>query len=203
MPNVASIKRLPRAVREQQMLDAAVRVFSERGYHAATMDEIAEVAGVSKPMVYLYLGSKEELFAACIRREAGRLMERITSAVAAEDSLESRLASGLEAFFSYVADHADSWRVLYHRARTLGPPFADEVDRARHDIINAVTGLASERKATPGDGEAFAYALVGAADALAEWAPRSGETPSATTARLMDLVWVGIERQATGERWSG
>lgn len=185
------------------MLDAAVRVFSERGYHAATMDEVAEVAGVSKPMVYLYLGSKEELFAACIRREAGRLMERITSAVAAERSLESRLASGLEAFFSYVVDHADSWRVLYHRARTLGPPFSDEVDRARHDIIDAVTGLASERKATPGDGEAFAYALVGAADALAEWAPRSGETPSTTTARLMDLVWVGIERQTTGERWSG
>ena len=63
-------KRMPRAVREQQMLDAAVRTFGQRGYRAASMDEIADLAGVSKPLVYLYLNSKEDLFTACIRREA-------------------------------------------------------------------------------------------------------------------------------------
>jgi AcrR family transcriptional regulator len=54
-----TFKRLPRAVREQQMLDAAVKVFSRRGFHAASMDEIAEDADISKPMVYAYLGTKE------------------------------------------------------------------------------------------------------------------------------------------------
>ena len=54
------VKRLPREVREKQILDAAVRVFSEHGYHNASMDEISEVAGISKPMLYAYLGSKEE-----------------------------------------------------------------------------------------------------------------------------------------------
>ena len=58
------VKRLPREVRERQILDAAVRVFSEQGYHDASMDEISDVAGVSKPMIYAYLGSKEDLFAA-------------------------------------------------------------------------------------------------------------------------------------------
>ncbi len=58
--STASIKRLPRAVREQQMLDAAVKVFARRGFHAASMDEIAEVAGISKPMVYAYLGTKDD-----------------------------------------------------------------------------------------------------------------------------------------------
>ncbi|MYR57306.1 TetR family transcriptional regulator, partial [Streptomyces sp. SID625] len=66
-------KRMPRAVREQQMLDAAVRIFGRRGYRAASMDEIAELAGVSKPLVYLYLNSKDDLFSACIRREAAAL----------------------------------------------------------------------------------------------------------------------------------
>jgi AcrR family transcriptional regulator len=56
--------RVPRALREQQMLDAAVKVFSRRGFHAANMDEIAERSGVSKPMVYAYHGTKEELFVA-------------------------------------------------------------------------------------------------------------------------------------------
>ena len=54
-----TFKRLPRAVREQQMLDAAVQVFSRRGFHAAGMDEIAELAGISKPMVYAYLGPRK------------------------------------------------------------------------------------------------------------------------------------------------
>ncbi|MGP3953009.1 TetR/AcrR family transcriptional regulator [Streptomyces sp. 7N604] len=74
-------KRMPRAVREQQMLDAAVETFAQRGYRAASMDEIAELAGVSKPLVYLYLNSKEELFNACIRREVNALVKAVRDAV--------------------------------------------------------------------------------------------------------------------------
>ncbi len=70
LTSVPAFKRLPRAVRERQMLDSAVRVFSRRGYHAASMDEIAEDAGISKPMVYAYLGTKEEVFLAALHREA-------------------------------------------------------------------------------------------------------------------------------------
>ena len=61
------------------MLDAAVRVFSQRGYHAASVDEIAETAGISKPMVYAYLGTKEELFTACLHREGIRLIEALVA----------------------------------------------------------------------------------------------------------------------------
>lgn len=74
-------KRMPRAVRERQMLDAAVRVFGERGYRAASMDDIAELAGVSKPLVYLYLNSKEELFSACIQRESAALIAAVRAGV--------------------------------------------------------------------------------------------------------------------------
>lgn len=83
MSDVSAVKskRMPRAVREQQMMDAAVRTFGQRGYRAASMDEIAELAGVSKPLVYLYLNSKEELFTACIRRESKALVEAVQAAV--------------------------------------------------------------------------------------------------------------------------
>src|SRR2546426_4993440 len=67
--------KVPRAVREPQMLDAAVAVFAERGYHGASMDEIAAGAGGTKPMVYSYFGSKEDLYLACIDHAGTRLME--------------------------------------------------------------------------------------------------------------------------------
>ena len=68
-------KRLPRAVREQQMLDAAVQMFSVNGYHETSMDAIAAEAEISKPMLYLYYGSKEELFGACLDRELTRFVD--------------------------------------------------------------------------------------------------------------------------------
>ena len=70
-------KRLPRAVREQQMLDAAVQMFSVNGYHETSMDAIAAQAEISKPMLYLYYGSKEELFAACLDRELTRFVDTV------------------------------------------------------------------------------------------------------------------------------
>ncbi len=89
--------RMPRAVREQQMLDAAVRIFGRRGYMAASMDEIAELAGVSKPLVYLYLNSKEDLFSACIRREAIALTEAVRAGVRPELPADRQLWEGLRA----------------------------------------------------------------------------------------------------------
>src|SRR6476661_2716726 len=74
-------KRLPRAVREQQMLDAAVQVFSVNGYHETSMDAIAAEAQISKPMLYLYYGSKEELFGACLDRELSRFVEDVRSKI--------------------------------------------------------------------------------------------------------------------------
>src|SRR5579884_4390861 len=122
---------MPRAQREQQMLDAAVRVFSRSGYHSASMDEIAEECAVSKPLLYLYLGSKEALFAACLRREADRLIEVLGQAV--DPSLEpgEQLYRGLVAFFTFVADHRESWTVLYAQAGTEGGSIVAEVANVR------------------------------------------------------------------------
>ncbi len=97
-------RRLPRPVRERQILDAAIAVFSRRGFHSASMEDIAELAGVSKPMIYAYLGSKDDLFIACIRREAQRLMELITAAVPAGGTQNERIHGGLLAFFEFVRE---------------------------------------------------------------------------------------------------
>src|SRR2546428_13985678 len=77
--------RVPRAQRERAMLRAAADVFGERGYHGASMDEIAARAGITKPMLYSYFDSKEGLFAACGEAAAALLTEPVREAAAVRD----------------------------------------------------------------------------------------------------------------------
>ncbi|MFF8830741.1 TetR/AcrR family transcriptional regulator [Streptomyces sp. NPDC015131] len=202
------------------MLDAAVRTFGQRGYRAASMDEIAELAGVSKPLVYLYLNSKEDLFTACIRREAAALVAAVRAAVgegAGEDAAgpgapaDRQLWAGLTAFFTHTAEHPDGWAVLHQQARTHGEPFAAEVAAMRDELAAFVTGLIAEAARDAHQAAAFgdrdvsglAQALVGAAESLAQWA---NETPGVTAreaaSTLMNFAWTGLSGLMDGRRWS-
>src|ERR671930_2216745 len=96
--------RTPRAVRVAQMVAAAERLFSERGYHGVSMDEIAAASGITKPMLYDYFGSKEGLFLACMERARGRLFEEIAGAVRGADSAEEALRAGIYAFLTVAND---------------------------------------------------------------------------------------------------
>ncbi|AWL39054.1 MULTISPECIES: TetR/AcrR family transcriptional regulator [Streptomyces] len=203
-------KRMPRAERERQMMDAAVRTFGQRGYRAASMDEIAELAGVSKPLVYLYLNSKEELFTACIRRESEALMEAVRAGVEPDLPADRQLWTGLRAFFEHTADHPDAWAVLHQQARAQGEPFVGEVAVLREEIVAFVTGLigaaAREAHHDPAlpdrDVAGLAQALVGAAEALAGWAnitPGVSAREAATT--LMNFSWAGLENLMHGRGW--
>jgi AcrR family transcriptional regulator len=200
------VKRLPREVRERQILDAAVRVFSEQGYHTASMDEISEVAGVSKPMIYAYLGSKEDLFAACIHREATRLLEAITQGVRAELPPDMQLWHGLRAFFQFVGEQRQSWRVLHRQAISQGGPFSEELIDMRNRAIALVDTLlvrtATKKGFDEHSTEAMAAALVGAAESLADWWLDHPEVPSkAVASRLMNLVWMGFGDLVDGKVW--
>jgi AcrR family transcriptional regulator len=190
---------LPRQEREQQMLDAAVAVFSRRGFHMASMDEIAEAAGVSKPMIYAYLGSKDELFSACIRREARRLIKLITVAAPPGLTTQQRLHHGLLAFFTFVTEHRDGWIVLYRQARAR-EPFAGEIAAARQQIIALVANLLAPTSAEDAEEEVvpIAYAVVGGAEALSDWALENPEeTPEDLTTRLVNIFWTGLSRSGS------
>ncbi|MEW2610384.1 TetR/AcrR family transcriptional regulator [Streptomyces sp. NPDC047880] len=217
-------KRMPRAVREQQMLDAAVRTFGQRGYMAASMDEIAELAGVSKPLVYLYLNSKEDLFTACIRREAKALVDAVRAGVRRDLPADRQLWEGLCAFFAHTGENPDAWSVLHLQARTHGEPFAAEVTAMREEIVAFVTQLilAGAREALPhalGCARAGRYphdpdlperevaglaeALVGAAESLAAWANATpGVTARQAAATLMNFAWAGLGDLMAGRPWA-
>jgi len=130
--------RLPRSVREPQMLDAAVVEFARLGFHAASMDDIAARAGVSKPMVYAYLGTKDDVFVACLHREGTRVMQAIVDVVDPTLAPDEQLWHGMRAFFGYVAANRDGWSVLYRQAPG---PFADEVATMRARMIEVIAGM--------------------------------------------------------------
>ncbi|OKJ47817.1 TetR family transcriptional regulator [Micromonospora sp. TSRI0369] len=202
-----TFKRLPRAVREQQMLDAAVKVFSRRGFHAASMDEIADDAGISKPMVYAYLGTKEELFVACLHRESTRMMEAIAGAAAPDLPADERLWRGLRAFFGFVGAHRDGWAVLYRQARG-SQPFAVELAAMRGRLVEVVAGMldhalrAAGREVGATDLEVVAYALVGASESLADWLADHPEADAGKTAtRMMNVAWLGADQLLRGVTW--
>ncbi|MFF3940696.1 TetR/AcrR family transcriptional regulator [Streptomyces phaeofaciens] len=204
-------KRMPRAVREQQMLDAAVEIFGRRGYMAASMDEIAELAGVSKPLVYLYLNSKEDLFTACIRREAQALVAAVRSGVRTDLPADRQLWDGLLAFFAHTGRHPHAWSVLHLQARTHGETFAAEVTAMREEIVAFVTQLivvaAREAHRDPDLPErevaGLAEALVGAAESLAAWAnANEAVTPRLAATTLMNFAWSGLADLMEGNAWT-
>lgn len=200
MTRASSSKRVPRAVREQQMLDAAAAVFSRQGYHAATVDAIADAVGISKPMVYLYFGSKEELFVAVVQREATRLTEMIGAAAAIGLTPYEQLRRGLEAFLTFVAQRRDGWSVLYRRARAQGEPFASSINAIRARSVEVVAALLERAIAESGaelppkqDLIAIGHSVVGGCEALADWMLEEEQIdPRATARRAIDLAWLGL-----------
>ena len=133
-------KRLPRAVREQQMLDAAVQMFSVNGYHETSMDAIAAEAQISKPMLYLYYGSKEDLFGACLDREMGRFIEALRADIDFNHSPKDLLRNTIRSFLRYIDTNRASWIVMYTQA-TSSQAFAHKVREGREQIIDLVAGL--------------------------------------------------------------
>lgn len=191
MPTV-SRRRVPRAERERQMLAVADRVFSTRGYHAASMDEIAEGVGVTKPMLYAYFGSKEGLYSACLERSGERLLDDLRH-VADEPTAAERLRAGALAFFRFVEERRDAWSVLYAESTGAGSPFAERAAELRDRFVRAVGAMLEE------DAEALAYAVVGAGESLALWWVRHPEESAEAMAdRLLAVVWTGLERRVKG-----
>jgi AcrR family transcriptional regulator len=169
---------MPRERREQLILDVAGRVFARAGYEAAPMDEIADLAGVSKPMLYAYFGSKEGLYLAYIERAGGELVARLVRAAPADDQSTAGIRARITEFLAFVEEHADGWTVLFHEAASTRP-FAERVAQLRGRIVEAVGRMieGSDLKYPPPAPDAIAHAIVGAGESLANWWLEHREVP--------------------------
>ena len=123
--------RLRAAERRAQLLGVARRLFARDGYRGASMESIAEAAGVTKPVLYQHFSSKRALYEALLTSELGRLTEELEAAFSEADSNEERLRQGFGAYLAFVDRHEDAFRLLFTEALGLDADFQQQVARFR------------------------------------------------------------------------
>jgi AcrR family transcriptional regulator len=201
---------VPREVREPQMLRVASRVFAESGYEAASMDEIAGRAGISKKMLYGYFGSKEGLFAACAEAAGARLRERVRAAAERSDlPADRRLWAGFLEVFEFVDQHREAWQILYPSGGIAAGSAGAGAVRAREAMAELLADLfaTAAREAGLADDavahtETMARAVTAATIAAAStWSARRDEPKELAALRVMNLVWVGFADLLKGQVW--
>lgn len=166
--------RVPRSLRHRHILAVAERLFVDRGYGAASMDELAARAGVSKPVIYDLFGSKDEVFAACMSRAADQLAADVATAVAGATTGDDaeRLRAGALAWFRFIDARRDLWFALLTSGDTPASAAIDAV-RARQDAFVAaqLAAMAAERgvDVDPVWIEAVAALVNGAFEAVGRW----------------------------------
>jgi AcrR family transcriptional regulator len=187
-------RRLPKAERGQQLLDVAEAVFAERGFRAASMDEISLRAGVTKPILYNHFGSKDGLMGACIRRAGAQLFAEIAAAVEGAHGPAEVLEAGFTGFFTFIESHGQGWFMLIGESAVMGRA-AEALEAIRRDQAAYVADrLAAEfPSASRDDLAAIGEAIIGACERVALWRrDRPDVSVAAATRSVMLLVWGGL-----------
>jgi len=184
--------RVPRAVRERQLVELGEQLFAERGFAKASMDELARRAGVTKPVIYELFGSKEGLFRACLEGLALRMAEEIAEAARAEPDPEARLRAGGLAFLRFASENRVAYELLYEGR------FSDAAVSVRKRqaalILELMREIAPE-DVDPLELEVAANAVNSAYEGVAHW---MWDHPDTDVERLADwtveLLLPGLRR---------
>lgn len=192
-------RRRDRAAREREILDAAERIFGERGYQGTSMDDIAAEVGVSKPLIYQYYGSKDGLFLACLSRLRAQLLEAVSDAVLAAADAEAAMYAGFVAWFEFLDEHPRAWAVIVDEGMLAAGPAAQAADEVRADFVGLIAmmvrlNLPPDRETDEEEIQIVAQTISGATERLAVWRTQNGGTPSPTklAQTLQTLLWNGL-----------
>ena len=187
--------RLPRDERRAQLLVAALEVFTAAGYHSAAMDEIADRANVSKPVLYQHFPSKLDLYLAVLDLHIDSLVFAIQKAIASNRENSSRVAATVEAYFGFIDAEGEAFRLLFESDMNLEPQVRERLNRMTYDCAAAVsavisidTGLGKEESMM------LAVGIIGTVQTTARhWLDRDGKIDrQRATELVMNLIWRGI-----------
>jgi AcrR family transcriptional regulator len=205
-PGGPGTRRLSADERRRQLIDVALPLFAERGFRATTMDDVAEAAGVTKPLVYQHFSSKRALYLELVDSVAKELVAALGKAVATADGPRQQVEKGFAAYFHMVVTHESAFLLLY--GRNEGDQELDEAQRRVERVIAEAIDPLIDAGLDPEHRRFLAYAVVGMAEgASRHWvatrsraaegaAPAAADTPGAEAqrlaGRLADLAWAGL-----------
>jgi AcrR family transcriptional regulator len=189
--------RLPRKARRAQLLDSALEVFVAQGYHSAAMDDIAERAGVSKPVLYQHFPGKLDLYLALLEQSSDRIIDATKAALASTTDNKLRVIATMQVFYDYVANAQGAFRLVFESDLTNEPAVRAQVDRVTSVCADEITHVISEDTGlSPEASRLLAVSLVGMAQVSARyWLAEGGEIDQSDAATLVaGLAWRGISR---------
>jgi AcrR family transcriptional regulator len=191
--------RLPASERRTQLLEVATDVFSARGFHATSMDDIAVAAGVTKPVLYQHFPSKRALYRELLDDVDEQLVTRLVDATAQATSGRERVQLGFAAYFRFVAEHRSAFRLLFGASVRNDAEFALVAQRTIDRLAELITELI-EIKGPTEQRRALAHALVGMCEATSRrLANDDGEDdPDQLAQWLAEMAWFGL-RGVRGE----
>jgi AcrR family transcriptional regulator len=187
--------RLPRGARRAQLLAAAQDIFAANGYHAAAMDEIAERAGVSKPVLYQHFPGKLELYMALLETHVDELIARVTDAMESTTDNKTRVRNAVGAYFDFVDGESQAFRLVFESDLRGEPVVQTAIERATEASVAVITttitadaGLDTERA------RLLAVGLVGVSQVAARaWLAAQRPIPKdEAVALISNLAWKGI-----------
>jgi AcrR family transcriptional regulator len=187
--------RLSRSDRRAQLLVAAREVFAAQGYHSAAMDDIAERAGVSKPVLYQHFPGKLELYRALLTTSADDLVDRVGAAIGTTSDNRERVAAAVSAYFDFVADDRQAYRLVFESDLRGEPEAAAVVDGALTRCIDMVTAaVTTDAGLDEPRARLLAVGLVGLSQVAAQyWLDSDGAVPHDEAVALMTgLAWRGL-----------
>jgi len=190
---------MPRAQREEQILRVAEEVFAERGFHATTMEDIAELVGVTKPLIYEYFGSKEGLLSACItsaRTQLRLATEAAWLGVGDDAPLEVVFRAGVAAFFTFIDEHASAFLLIQQEGAvaTQASPLIESI-REQQSAATMATFRAAPALAGVPDRllEGYVEVIIGACERVAVWRSRRPDVSARdATDLVVSSVWSGL-----------
>jgi AcrR family transcriptional regulator len=190
--------RLPRPDRERQILGVALELFISKGYQGTTMEDIAEAAEVTRPVVYNLFGAKDAIYLACLRIARRHLDQRLIEAAGAHANVtgRERLRAGIEGYFHFVEQDRAAWRLLFGGGAAVAGPAVGEARRMRFETVDRIAALLTPLMphVAPPLVAMHAHALSGAAEQLAKWWVENEQVERPVVVDLlMDLMWRGFE----------
>jgi AcrR family transcriptional regulator len=189
--------RVPRAVRESQLLDLAERLFIANGYGGFSIEELCRAAGVSRPIVYEHFGSKDGIYLACVRRIRAEFERAMLDSAADSADLLTTLERGAESWFSILERDPHRWSLVYGGAPALVGPLAEELGRSRSATVELIAAAAAPFApgADPERLAAWAHAVSGAGEQLGRWWLRNPQVPrSRVVAYHRDFLYAAAQQ---------
>jgi AcrR family transcriptional regulator len=185
--------RLPAPERRRQLLDTALDVFAAKGFHATSMNDVAEAAGVTKPVLYQHFASKRRLYLELLEDVAAQLGARIAEATSTAGSPHQQVEKGFAAYFRFVAEERSAYQLLFGGGSRRDAEFAEAVRDLEVQLAASIATLI-DADIDPEHQRVLAFAIVGIAEGTSRHWINAGLDlePEVVAHQVADLAWAGL-----------